>query len=167
MQRRMTTPYFPAAMKFTTPLIFVAAIYLVITGTFVWSAILLVLGLLVLTTNYVTIIDMKDKSYKDYLSVLGLRLNEDKNKFKFVDRIVISKGNYSQTINTRVQSRQLDWSDYTATVLFDNDSLDLLTKNDKKELLKNIKDYSEFLKIGVEDRTTPQFFWIDMSKIQH
>jgi len=128
------------------------------------ALLLVVLGIIVLTTNYVTEINLGEKSYDDYLLFLWIPMNRDKKRFRFVDRIIISKGNYLQTINTRIQSRQMNWTDYTGTLILDNDKLDLVTHTNKKELLHALKTFSDFLKVDVEDRTTGDPYWIDMTK---
>jgi len=166
MTKKITIPYFTKGLKYVTPLFFGIGIYLIFIHYPIWGVVLILAGVIVLTTNYVTEINLKDKFYRDYLSLLGLPLDVESKKFDKIDRIVITKGRYSQTINTRVQSRQLDWSDYTGTLILDNDdTLDLLTMNDKKELLKGLKEFTDFLKVGVEDRTTNQYHWVDMTKI--
>ena len=166
MTKKIKIPYFPKGMKYASPLFFGTGIYLSTIHYAIWGVLLILSGAIILTTQYVTEINLKEKSYRDYLSLLGLTLNEESKTFNTMDRIVITKGRYSQTINTRVQSRQLDWSDYTGTLILDNnDTLDLLTMNDKKELLKGLKEFTDFLKVGVEDRTTNQHYWVDMTKI--
>jgi hypothetical protein len=164
MKKKITVPYFPAGLKYATPLPFGAGIYLLLTNHAVWGVLLILVGILVLTTNYVTEINLQEKTYNDFLSLLGLKLNNESKKFHSIDRIVISKGNYSQTLNTRWRSRQLDWADYTGTLILDNDTLDLLTKQSKRELLKGLKEFSDFLNVSVEDRTSSESCWIDMSK---
>ena len=166
MTKKITIPYFPKGLKYATPLFFGTGIYLIVIRYPIWGGLLILAGVVIITTNYVTEINLKEKSYRDYLSLLGLTLNEESKKFNKIDRIVITKGNYSQTINTRAQSRQLDWSDYTGTLILDNDNtLDLLTRNSKKELIKGLKEFTDFLKVGVEDRTTSEHRWVDMTKI--
>ncbi|HEY9006159.1 hypothetical protein [Ohtaekwangia sp.] len=165
MTKRIITPYFPNGMKYFSALLFAGGIYLIVISHWFWGALIILTGIIILTTKYVTEIDLKQKKYRDYLSFLIFKLNEDTRKFNAIDRIVITKGNYSQTLNTRVQSRQMDWSDYTGTLVFDSDTLDLLTKNTKQELLKGLKEFTEFLNVGVEDRTTNQYYWVDMAKV--
>ena len=164
MVKKVIIPYFPKGMKYATPLLFGAAGYLVFIEHPIWAIILVVLGVIVLTTNYVTEINLGDKSYDDYLSFLWVPLNRDKKRFKRIDRIVVSRGNYSQTVNTRIQSRQMDWTDYTGTLILDNDKLDLVTHTNKKELLHSLREFSDFLKVDVEDRTSGEHYWIDMTK---
>ena len=166
MTKKISIPYFPKGIKYVTPLLAGAGIWLGIIQHPIWGAVLIILALIILTTNYVTEINLNEKSYRDYLSMLGLKLNVEKSKFKQLDRIVITKGNYAQTINTRVQSRQMDWADYTGTLLMDSDTtLDLLTRIDKRELMLGLKEFSDFLGVDVEDRTTNQHYWVDMKKI--
>jgi hypothetical protein len=164
MSKKIIIPYFPKAMKYATPLLFGASGYLFFIENPIWASILIVLGVIVLTTNYVTEINLGEKSYDDYLSFLWIPMNRDKKRFSHIDRIVISRGNYSQTVNTRIQSRQMDWTDFTGTLILGNDKLDLVTHTNKKELLHALREFSDFLKVDVEDRTTSEHYWIDMTK---
>jgi hypothetical protein len=164
MVKKVVIPYFPKVMKYATPLLFGSGIYLFVVDYPLWGLVLNVLGIVILTTNYVTEINLGDKSYDDYLSFLWIPLNRDRKHFKHIDRIVISRGNYSQTVNTRIQSRQMDWTDYTGTLILDNDKLDLITHTDKKQLLHALREFSDFLKVDVEDRTSSEHYWIDMTK---
>ena len=164
MTKKITTPYFPTGLKLVAPILFFVGLYLCFASHPIWGVILMVLCVVIFTTNYVTAINLESKTYSDYLSIAGISMNKESGSFKTLDRIVITKGNYSQTVNTRVQSRQMDWSDYTATLLIDEAGiLDLLTRTKKKELILELKDLAEFLKIGMEDQTTNQHYWIDLS----
>lgn len=168
MTKKIITPYFPSGMKYVAaPLCFAAALFLVLHTYYVWSLLLLLTGVLVFTTHYVMEMSIRERYIKDYLSIVGIKMNTEIKKFNNLDQITIVKGNYAQTVNTRVQSRQMNWSDYTATLIMDNrDSLDLLTRTDKHELLKELKPFSDFLQVGVEDRTVAEPYWIDMTKIE-
>lgn len=165
MTKRIIIAYFPKGLKYCAPLLAAAGVYLIVVSHPVWGGLFVVLSALILTTNYVTEIDLGKKRYRDYLSVLGLAFNDERNTFGRIDRIVITKGNYSQTLNTRYQTRQMDWTDYTATIIFDNNHLDLLTRTSKKELLLGVKPFAMFLNTNVEDRTTGQPYWIDMQRV--
>lgn len=163
--KKIKVPYFPAGLKYSTPLLFGSGIYLAFTGSLIWATVLILVGAVILTTKYVTEIDLQHKRYRDYLSLLTLPVNQDAKTFTGVHRIIITKGSYSQTINTRAQSRQLDWSDYTGTLIFDDEAtLDLLTRNDKRELIMALREFAEYLDVGIEDRTTNRRYWIDLAK---
>ena len=165
MTKKITIPYFPQGIKFVTPLILGGAFYLASINYYGWSVILVLLIGIILTTKYVTEINLNDKKYVDYLSLLWIPLNVETKTFNRVDRIVITKGNYAQTINTKAQSRQLDWSDYTGTLLTDNSTLDLLTRNSKRDLIAGLKEFADFLNVGIEDRTSSQYYWVDLTRI--
>jgi len=166
MTKRITHSYFPKELKYFTPVAFAGGIYLLILKEPVWCAVAILLGVMILTTKYVTEISLSDKKYQDYLSFLGLKLNNDHNKFNSVDRIVVTKGHFSQKIvPPRGPDRTIKWSTLIATLIFDNDTLDLLSTSGKKKHLLELKETTEFLQIGVEDRTTVQHYWIDMEKV--
>ena len=167
MIKKIIIPYFPKGLKYITPLLGGAGVWLAFIQHPLWGGVLIILGVIILTTNYVTEINLTEKCYRDYLSMAGIKLNVEENKFKQLNRIIVTKGNYSQTINTRVQSRQMDWADYTATLLMDSDTtLDLITRIDKRELMRGLKEFADFLGVDVEDRTTNQHYWVDMKKIE-
>ena len=166
MTKKIIIPYFPKGLGYVTPVLAGIGIWLMVIQHPVWGTLLILLGAVILSTRYVTEINLTSKSYRDYLSLLGLKLNVEENRFNKLDRIVITKGNYAQTINTRVQSRQMQWADYTGTLLMDGDvSLELLTRTDKHELMRGLKDFADFLQVNVEDQTTNQHYFVDMKKI--
>lgn len=165
MTKKITIPYFPIGLKYATPVIAGLGVYLAIAHYSIWAALLILLSVAILTSQYVTEIDLNKKVIHDYLEFMWIPLQNETKKFEQLDRIVVTKGSYSQTLNTRIQSRQIDWTDYTATLLMDNyNFIDLITRTEKRELLKALKEFSEFLKVGVEDRTTLQHYWVNMDR---
>lgn len=165
MVKKISIPYFHKGIKYVTPLIFGCGVYLFAMGYYVWGILLFLIGIAILTTKYITEIDLNRKFYKDYLFVFGMHIDEDFRSFEKADRIVITKGDYSQMLNARSRSRQLDWVDYSGTVIFDDAStLTLLTKIDKEELVRGLKEFAQILEVGIEDQTTHRHYWIDLSK---
>jgi hypothetical protein len=163
--KKISIPYFPTGIKYATPLLLGLGIFLWTLGYPLWTGILALLIMIILTTNYVTEIDLDKKEYRDFLSFLWIPFEEERVKFKTVDKIVITKDNHSQMLNSRSRSRQLDWSSFTGTLIVDNNkTLDLLTRTDKKELVKGLMEFVDFLKVEVEDQTTNRHFMIDISK---
>jgi hypothetical protein len=164
--KKITIPYFPSGLKYATPLIFGAAIYLWTIGYPIWSGLLALVATIILTTKYVTEIDLNGKEYRDFLSFLGIPVEEEKVRFSTVDKIVITKDNHSQMLNSRSRSRQIDWASFTGTLILDeNKSLELLTRNDKKELIKVLKEFADFLKVDIEDQTTSRHYLVDITKV--
>src|SRR5690606_9816344 len=131
IMKRVTIPYFPSGLKYVTPLIFGAAIYLLTLGYPLWSGLMAFVSIIILTTKYVTEIDLNGKEYRDFLSFLYIPVEEEKVRFSTVDKIVITKDNHSQMLNSRSRSRQIDWTSFTGTLILDkNKTLELLTRND-------------------------------------
>jgi hypothetical protein len=167
MTKKIIIPYFPKELKYFTPVLLGVAVFLFIKSYPIWAVVLVLVAILILATHYVTEIDLQQKRYSDYISLLGLRLSNEISSFQNLDHIVITKGRYAQTINTRVQSRQIDWVDYTATLLVDGGKpLNLITRNSKRELVSGIKPFADFLKVAVEDRTTRVHYWINFNKLE-
>ena len=109
---------------------------------------------------------MDGRRYLDYLFFAGLKLGKESQQFERLEKIVVTKAHFSKTLNSRVQTTQLEITDYTATLIFDHGkTLDLITKNDKRELLKGLKDFAPFLNVNVEDRSTKNHYWVDLSRV--
>ncbi len=146
-------PYFPKALKYVTPILGAVAIYLVRIEHPIWGVVLLALALVVLTTEYTTQVDDKKKEILDSISILWIPLNTEVKKFNRLTKIVVTKGNYAQTVNTRAQSRQLYCSYYTGTLILDyDDSIDLITDTDKGRLIERLRVIATELGVTIEDR---------------
>jgi hypothetical protein len=166
MTKKIVIPYFPRFFHYLSPVIFLAAIYVAVKGLFLWAIVIAVTGAVILTTKYVTEIDMESRRYLDYLFFAGLKLSKESQRFERLEKIVVTKAHFSKTLNSRVQTTQLEITDYTATLIFDHGkTLDLITKNDKRELLKGLKDFAPFLNVNVEDRSTKNHYWVDLSRV--
>ncbi len=164
--KKIIIPYFPTGLKYVTLLIFGGGVYLWLIGYPIWTAVMTLLAIILLTTNYVTEINLDKKEYRDYLSFLGMPFKEERNKFNAIEKIIIQKENHSQMLNSRSRSRQLDWESFTGTLILDNNkTLDLLTKTEKGELIKGLKMFSEFLKVDIEDQTTSRHYVVDTTRV--
>ena len=167
MVKKIIIPYFHIGIKYVTPLILGLGIYLGIIGYPIWIAVSVLLSTIILTTRYVTEINLTKKEYRDFLSFFWMPFDEEKNKFNSIIKIVIVREKHSQVLNSRSRSRQLDWASFTGTLLFDeNKSLDLVTTNDKTQLVRGLKDFALFLNVNIEDQTTSQHYLIDIAKIK-
>jgi hypothetical protein len=152
--KKIGIPYFPVALKYCTPLLVAAGIYGWVRGYPIACAIAVVASIVVLTTNYVTEIDLQKKQCRDYLSLFWIPFGNQVIAFNRADRIIIQKERHSQTLNSRSRSRQLNWSSFTGTLILDNEKeLELLTTTTKSELVKGLKEFADFLNVAVEDMT--------------
>ncbi|MFN6946971.1 MAG: hypothetical protein ACK4ND_18655 [Cytophagaceae bacterium] len=165
MFKRIKIPYFPPFFRYGSPLFFGFGIYLAFEDSLIFGFLLSLLGVVFLTTFYVKEINLKEKAYKDYFFILGLQLQKKSWKFDSVDRMIVTRNNYSRVINTRFSSRTVYWSEFTGSLIFvPHRKLKLITRNNKKDLLKDLKEFAHFLEIDVEDRTSANYYWIDLEK---
>jgi len=161
LRKRIIIPYFPSGLKYATPVFIGLAIYLAITSHWVFASVLIVFSALILTTFYVTEIALDEKRYIDFVSVMGIPFSEESTSFHKMDRIIITKENHVQQLNSRIQSRTLRWSQYTGRLIFDNGhTLDLVSRPEKVKLIEGVKDFAKFLQVPVQDLTTPEQRWI-------
>lgn len=165
--KTLNTPYFPNGLIYTSSLFIGGAILLIIDHHYIWGIILILIAIVLLTTKYSTKINLDKKEFSDCLLFLSIELNAESGTFDSLDKIVITKGNYAYSGNTRSRARTVQFADYSATLIFNNDNntLDLLTMTDKRKLLKRIKDMAIFLDVPVEDCSTPSHFIIDLAKV--
>lgn len=155
MTKKIVIPYFPKGMKWSTPVLFGLAVFLSIKGLIVVGVLIIPVILLILTTNYVTEISMEQKRYWDYISLLGIKWNVETTSFTYLNRIIVTKENNAKRVNSRLQSRTMQWTSFTATLLFDHQkTLDIITLTDKRELMEGLQAFAAFLQVPVEDRTT-------------
>jgi hypothetical protein len=161
LKKRIIIPYFPSGLKYATPLFAGVAVYLIITSHWILASLLLCFSVLILTTFYVTEIDLEKRRYIDFLSVMGIPFSRESTSFQKLDRIIITKENHVQQLNSRIQSRTLRWSQYTGKLIFDNGhTLDLVSRPEKVKLVAGVKDFALFLQVPIQDLTTPEQPWI-------
>lgn len=148
--------YFPKGFRYTTPVFFLFAIYMIFIGYKIIALIIIFVSLFILTAQYITDIDTQKKEFIDSFSFYWIPIVTERKKFRDINRIVVTKGSYAQAVNTRAQSRSFQWSDYTATLIYDDDqTLDLVTRQEKKEVLQFASLYAVSLQVGIDDLTRP------------
>jgi hypothetical protein len=157
MTHTISLYYFPKGLRYTAPVLLLLSAWLMYEHRFVWGVLLALISAFILTARYVTRI--AEHEFSDEFAFFGINIVTEKKRFRKLNKIVITKGNYSQNINTRASARQLDWSDYTGTLIYDDtQSLDLVTTQDKHDLVNELKVYASFLKIPIEDATGALIF---------
>ena len=145
-----TSPYFSATITLAGALVGMAGLAIVFTNPII-GAILVLLGLIVLTTHYRLTIDFDKKSFHDYVWILGFR-NGDKDNFEIIEYLFIKKSKVSQTMHLRVASSTLRKEVYDGYLKFsENNKLHLLTKDSKSDLIKKLRAISTALGVKILD----------------
>lgn len=144
--------YFPAGLRYTTPLFLIVAIYLLYLSYWIIALTIAVVSIFILTAQYITVIEISRNRFTDAFAFFGVRIVTERKPFSRLHKIIITKESYAQTVNTRAQSRVMRWSDYTATLIYDESKkLDLVTRDDKHDVVEFARLYSQSLKVPIED----------------
>jgi hypothetical protein len=152
--KRFTSPYFPSGFRYATILMLAGALFLFAGGHWIWGSVLVVVSVIILTSRYVTEIHTEAKRYDEHISVMGIRFSPESTAFERLNKIVVTKQNFTQTMNSRVQSAQHRYSMFTATLLHDaSGRLELISKRDREEVLKEARELGGAIGVPVDDRT--------------
>ncbi|MEI9918512.1 MAG: hypothetical protein WDO14_06890 [Bacteroidota bacterium] len=144
--------YFPAGLRYATPVFFLFGLYILYVGYWIATIAIIVISIFILTAQNVTVIDLKRKQFSEAFAFFWIPLVKERKQFSQLHKIVITKESYAQTVNTRAQSRTVRWSDYTATLLYDdNKELALITRDDKADVIQFALLYSKSLNVAMED----------------
>ncbi len=144
--------YFPKGLRYATPAFWALAAYLVLPGYWVISLILIAVSIFILTAKYLTIIDLQQKEFTDAFGFYGIQVNSEKKKYNYLEKIILTKAKYNQQLNSRARSSTMQWTEYTATLVYDNhQQLDLVSREDKGDVVEFAKVYSHLLKVPIQD----------------
>jgi hypothetical protein len=147
--------YFPGGLRYSTPVLFLLAIYLAYPGYWIISIVMVVVSIFILTAQYVTIIDIEQKMFVDAFSFYWINIVTERKRFQQLDKIILTKGRYEQQLNSRARSTTMRWTEYTATLVYDgHQQLDLVTREDKGDVVEFARVYSQSLKVGIQDLST-------------
>ncbi|HOX81650.1 MAG TPA: hypothetical protein PLJ60_00685 [Chryseolinea sp.] len=137
--------------------IFIIGVIFSLTGIFVLFAnIIIGLGLLfssvvIFTTHYRLSIDYEKKVFHDYLWILGMKSGE-KGNFEEVEYLFIKKNRVSQTMSVKVASATVRKEVYDGYLRFsETEKIHLLTKDNKKNVVKKLREISSMLKVRIID----------------
>ena len=115
------------------------------------GALLVVGGLLFLTTHYRFKIDEKRKEYREYLWILGFKHGKTI-PYEGVSTLFITKSRIRQTVNSRVSSMTVSKAEYNGFIQFDGGkNVHLFARDKKQALVQSLKPISNFIKIPIHD----------------
>lgn len=114
-------------------LVFGAIILLV---NLVFGIIMVIGGVLVITTQYRIAIDLANKTYFDYVRVFGIK-NGESGKFESIQYVYITKTKVSQTLASRATQTSFVRDEYNGYLKFSEDKKIHLRSDASKERLTN------------------------------
>ncbi len=152
----MKTLDFKTSAYFSKTIVFVGIILipvaaLIIAVNLVVGIIMLLLCLTVFTSHYRLRLDFANKSFYDYLWILGIR-SGDKGQFDRVEYLFIKKSTVSQRMQVRVASTTMQKEVYDGYLRFsEQGKVHLATHDSKKRLVTKLRKISELLNVKILD----------------
>ena len=119
------------------------------------AIVLIVGGILILTSYEGTEIDPSSRTYREYNSFLFIKKGKAKN-YQGIEKIFINSAKVSQRVYTAHTSASATFSniEYNAYLKFkEGEKVFLLSGKDKTKLLKKLRDISRSLNTSVVDNT--------------
>ena len=145
-----TSGYFSGAMIFLGVVLIFAGLLLLAANELV-GLILLVLSVPILTTHYRLRIDFDNKSFHDYIWILGIKRGE-KGKFETVEYLFIKTSKVSQTMYLESLSTTIRKDVFDGYLKFSADNkIHLMTLDSKDELIRKLRVIAEKLKARIID----------------
>ena len=150
MVRITLKKYFPFQINLVAILLIVAGV--LIGPESIWlSIILLTIGLTVFTAGYKVAINPEKKTFREYLFVAGFKVG-DKKKYSAFDEIFIRSHSFSQTVNSRAQTRTFQSVMYKGFVKFSDHDKVLVAENQfKNKVIKKLGKVSKALNLEISD----------------
>lgn len=147
---------FKTSAYFSSPVI-IAAVAFMFTSMFMFPVhyviglILLTISIIIFTTHYRLRIDFNNKSYHDYLWILGLKHGE-KGKFEAVEYLFIKKSKVSQNMSLRAASTTITKDVFDGYLKFsETNKIHITTMDSKDELLNTLRTISTKLNARIID----------------
>jgi hypothetical protein len=116
--------------------------------------IMILFGGLVTATTHVRIgIDLQNKTYREYIVFLGLRVGKYE-RFQELDYLFVRKAKVSQTLSNRVSSTTVYGERYEGYLHYDGDvMLHLFSQGKKAKVVEQLNKLSTQLNLRVIDKT--------------
>ena len=109
---------------------------------------LLILGAIIITARYRLEINLTNRSYHDYLWIVGFKTGE-KGAFNHIESLYLTESKYSQQVHSRASTMTRYGTEYNGYIKFDTDKVHLLSDDSKRKVVKKLKQLSEKLRSNV------------------
>ena len=146
MTKKIVIYYFPAGMRYGSWLLPVLSGFLIWNQLYIWSVVVLLIFLIILSTRYITELDPQRREYSDYVFFMWMKLGLEYRQYGSIRGITIGKNSETTHVRSRIQDRQFNWTAWTATLQFDNgETLDLVTSGSYEVVKRESEIYADFL----------------------
>jgi len=147
--------YLPLQFHYLGYLLAVLGIVLFFTGP-VWGGVLFLFAAsaifsIYLTTQYKIEIDLKKKTYRDYLCFMGFKSGK-KQSFDNIEKVYITKARVSQTLNQRSITQHLEHTEYNGFLKFSEDNkIHLGSSVNDNKMRRQLQELAKSLNVVFED----------------
>lgn len=144
--------YFPFQINLVAILLIVAGVLVGLES--IWlSVTLLIIGLIIFTAAYKVDINLEKKTFREYLFVAGFKIGDMK-KYSTLDEIFIRSHSFSQTVNSRAQTRTFQSLMYRGFVKFsDQDKVLVAESQFKNKVINKLEKVSRTFNLQISDYT--------------
>ncbi|NJN28260.1 MAG: hypothetical protein HC819_20970 [Cyclobacteriaceae bacterium] len=108
------------------------------------------LGMIILTTAYKLIVDLKSKQIVEFLFFIGMKRNLERHDFEELNCISIRSGTYTQQLNYKSISSNIQGTMYSAYLETDSGSFYIGESKSLKKLKRKMQSQANTLGILVE-----------------
>lgn len=125
---------------------------LLFSPKFIVGAVILSAGVVMLTTHVRLTVDLKQKKYTEYISLVGLKLDKEIHSFEQLEYVFIKKKRVSQTLHSRVSSNTIQKDQFDGYLKFsENDKVHLMTFDSRENLVKRLRPIATSLNTRIID----------------
>jgi hypothetical protein len=126
--------------------------FLLFSPQFIVGGILLIAGIIILTTHYRLSINRHEKRYTEYIFLLGMKTGMETKTFSIIEYLFMKKVRVSQTLNSRASTRTIQKVQYDGFLKFsEDDKVHLMTYESKETLQKKLRKIASELNLKVHD----------------
>ena len=116
------------------------------------GVITILIGVIIMTTHYRVKIDFENKTYQEYLRILGFKDMETKTSFDHIEYLFIKKNQVSQTLNSQIRSYTITRPAFDGYLKFSEiNKVHVGTDTQRNNLIKKLKQLSAQLNVKIID----------------
>ncbi len=144
-----TQPYFSGSIRILGYLLPFIGIGVVVVNMILGIVFLLV-GILILTTNYKLTIDVSSKEIFDHIWVLGITKG-DKYRFQKLEKVFVNANNYSQQLHMKSIGNNIKFVEYHAYLKADDKKFFLGDSKNRETISNKARSLSSQLNLPFQE----------------
>lgn len=146
-----TSQYFPSGMILAGVLFIFAGLSVAIAAKLMLGIVIIITGVVMVTTHYRLEIDFEKKRYKDYVWFMGMKKGSEE-RFETIEYLFINRSKLSQNLNSRISTRTITKDVFNGYLKLNGvEPIHLLTKENKVALVQRLNKIAALLQVKVVD----------------